>query len=126
MNEHLDTLIFFEKIPGTFSLYEAIRESICSKFDNVKVKVQKSQISFSNRYNFAFVSLPHRRKKGWPDICIILTFGLGYKLEHPRIMVATEPYPGRWTHHVIIQNKDEIDDQIMEWLSEAYHFSMNK
>ena len=126
MDEHMEALIFFEKMPGAFPLYEMIRGLICSEFDNVKVRVQKTQISFSNRYNFAFVSLPNRRIKGHPDVYIILTFGLGRRLEHPRVAIATEPYPGRWTHHIIIQGKDEIDDQIVAWLNEAYHFSMIK
>ena len=126
MDEHIEALIFFEKMPGAFALYETIRELICSEFDNVTVRVQKTQISFSNRYNFAFVSLPNRRIKERPDVYVILTLGLGHRLEHPRIAIATEPYPGRWTHHIIIQGKDEIDDQIVEWLNEAYHFSMIK
>jgi len=126
MREQIDTLFFFEKMPEMQPIYEAVLDFICREFNEVTVKVQKTQISFSNRYGFAYVSLPHRRKKGCPDLCIILTFGLGYKMEHPRIMVATEPYPGRWTHHVVIQSENEIDDQIMEWLREAYHFSMIK
>jgi len=64
--------------------------------------------------------------KGRPGIYIILSFGLNRKENHPRIAQSTEPYPGRWTHHVILQNQDEIDDQIIEWLSEAYHFAMIK
>ena len=47
MDEHLETIIFFERMPGTLHLYEAVRGWICSEFDNVKVRVQKSQISLS-------------------------------------------------------------------------------
>jgi len=126
MDEYTDALMFFDRLPGTFPLYEAVRGWICSEFDDVKVRVQKSQISFNNRHLFTCVSLPVRKKKGWPEVCIILTLGLGHKIEDPRVAVATEPYPGRWTHHVLIQSPDEIDGQIKEWLREAYHFSMNK
>ena len=44
----------------------------------------------------------------------------------PRIVESTEPYPGRWTHHVIIQNADEVDEQVKEWIREAYHFANTK
>lgn len=30
--------------------------------------------------------------------------------------MATEPYPDRWTHHVLIPEQSEIDDELMEWI----------
>ena len=121
-----DYLFFFSEKPEAMPLYETIRDFILSEFDDVTINVQKTQISFSNRYGFAFVSLPYRKVKGRPDVNIILTFGLGYWLDHPRIMVSVEPYPGRWTHHVIIQSVYEVDTEIKEWISEAYHFAKTK
>lgn len=122
----IDVLMFFERIPGTFPLYAAVLNLISTEFEGVTIKVQKTQISFSNRYNFAFVSLPARTWKDRPAVCVILTFGLNRKLGDARIFRAVEPYPGRWTHHVILQNEEEIDDQVKEWLHEAYDFSLNK
>lgn len=121
-----DEIVFFESMPEALPLYEAIRDMICRDLKNVEVIVQKSQISFSNRHNFAFVWLPIRKMKGRPDIYVVLSFGLNRKMEDPRIVESTEPYPGRWTHHVLIQSKDDVDDQIKEWLREAYHFANEK
>lgn len=56
----------------------------------------------------------------------MVTFGLGHKVESPRIDVATEPYPGRWTHHVLIGEPDEVDDELMAWVREAAEFSAAK
>jgi len=123
---NIDEITFFDKMPDALPLYEAVRNLICSEFERVAIKVQKTQITFSNKYGFAFVSLPYRRVKGRPDVYIIFTLGLSYRLEHPRIMEATEPYPGRWTHHIIIQNVDEVDSEIKEWVAEAYSFAMIK
>jgi len=120
------TFSFFDKMPGAIPLYEAIREWICLELGNVTVRVQKTQIAFANRHQFAFVSLPFRKRKGWPEVCVILTFGLGRRVEHPRIVEAVEPYPGRWTHHVIIQDMNEADDEVKEWLREAYWFADGK
>ena len=122
----IEYLPFFDKQPETFPLYEAVREMICAAFDNVTVKVQKSQIVFAGRRNFACVWLPPRKIKGRPEVYIILTFGLGDRLEHPRFVESVEPHPGRWTHHVIIQSTEEVDAQIQEWLREAYDFANNK
>lgn len=121
-----DKLLFFDKMPQAMPLYEAFEARILKECENVGIKVSKTQISFKNKYNFAFVSLPIRRRKGWPEICIIVTFGLSHKVELPRIMQAVEPYPNRWTHHVIVEETEEIDQELMEWIKEAYIFSLMK
>ena len=56
----------------------------------------------------------------------MVTFGLGHKVESPRIDVATEPYPGRWTHHVLIGGPEEVDDELMAWVRAAAEFSAAK
>ena len=55
-----------------------------------------------------------------------VTFGLGYGQESPRIDVSTEPYPGRWTHHVMVGCVEEIDEELMDWIKEAAEFSAGK
>jgi len=121
-----DHAAFFIQAPEAFPIYERIRETIYSALEGVSLKVQKTQISFSNRHVFAVVSLPQRRTMGRPHTGVILTLGLGYRLEDPRVMAATEPYPRRWTHHVLIHSVGDVDAQIKEWLSEAYHFANAK
>ena len=122
-----DELFFFDEKPAAIPLYEAFAKRLLAEIDNVTVKVQKTQISFSNRYNFAFVSLlPVRKAKERPEAWITVTFGLRYKKESPRIDVASEPYPNRWTHHMLISSVDEIDDELMGWIKEAAAFSAGK
>ena len=122
-----DGLFFFDEKPAAIPLYEAFAKRILAEIDNVTVKVQKTQISFSNKYYFAFVSLlPVRKAKERPETWITVTFGLRYKKESPRIDVASEPYPNRWTHHMLISSVDEIDDELMGWIKEAAAFSTGK
>ena len=47
-------------------------------------------------------------------------------MEDPRIAVAVEPYPRRWTHHVLLSRPEEVDGQLLDWLREAYVFSQCK
>jgi len=117
-------IFFFNKIPEALPLYEAVRNAIYSEFEYVSIKVQKTQITFSNKHGFAFVS--YRKIKGCTGAYIIFTLGLNRRLEHPRVLVATEPYPGRWTHHIIIQSEGEVDAELKEWIAEAYFFAMMK
>ena len=122
-----DELFFFNEKPAALPLYEAFAQRIFAEIDNVTVKVQKTQISFSNRHNFAFVSfLPARKAKDRPKTYITVTFGLRYKKESPRIDAASEPYPNRWTHHMLISSEEEIDDELMGWIKEAAEFSASK
>ena len=122
-----DELFFFDEKPAALPLYEAFAKRLLVEIDDVTVNVRKTQISFSNRYNFAFVSLlPVRKAKARPETYITVTFGLRYKKESPRIDIATEPYPNRWTHHMLISSVDEIDDELMGWIKEAAAFSAGK
>ncbi len=122
-----DELFFFNEKPVGLPLYELFAQRLLAKIDNVTVKVQKTQISFSNKHSFAFVSfLPVRKAKGRPKTYITVTFGLQYRKESPRIDAASEPYPNRWTHHILISSVEEIDDELMGWIKEAAEFSAGK
>ena len=108
-------------------MYEKLEEQILAGIPDVKIKVAKTQITFANKRGFAFVSFnPCRRAKERPAVWMTVTFGLGYRKESPRIDVATEPYPGRWTHHVMVGSAEEIDEELMEWIREAAAFSAGK
>ena len=96
-----DILFYFDGKPRELALYQALFHRLETAFPDASARVQKSQISFYGRHLFAMASLPARRKKDWPRECILVTFGLPCRVDLPRIAVATEPYPGRWTHHVV-------------------------
>ena len=101
-------------------------ERLDRRLPQTAVRVQKSQISFYGRHLFAAASVPVRRKKGWPEHCLMVTFGLFDRLESPRIAVAVEPYPNRWTHHVLVTGEEELDEELLGWLEAAYQCSEQK
>ena len=107
-------------------LYNTLFRRMEEIFSDASVKVQKSQISFYGRHLFSAVSLPLRRKKNWPEHCIVVTIGLSHPLESPRTAVSMEPYPGRWTNHVLISEAAQIDEELLEWLKEAWVFAESK
>ena len=121
-----DLLRFFSGKSLELALYQALLRHMEAEFPDASVKVQKSQISFYGRHLFAAVSLPVRRKKTWPERCIVVTVGLPAPLESPRVAVAVEPYPGRWTHHILISEEAQIDGELLEWLKEAWVFAQSK
>ena len=121
-----DVLFFFDGRPAERALYQALVQAMEARFPETAVKVQKSQISFYHRHLFAAASLPLRRRKEWPRECLLVTFGLSRRLPSPRIAVAVEPYPNRWTHHVVVAREEEIDGELLDWLAEAYDFAAAK
>lgn len=121
-----DLLFFFDGKPRELALYQHLETQMELLVPEASVKVQKSQISFYGRHLFAAASLPLRRRKTWPEECILVTFGLGYRLDSPRIAAAAEPYPGRWTHHVVVSQEEQVDGELLDWIREAYAFSRSK
>ena len=121
-----DVLRYFSANPMEQALYEALVRQMDACMPEVSVKVQKSQISFYDRHLFAAASIPLRRRKDWPKTCLLVTFGLSRRVEDPRIAVAVEPYPNRWTHHIIVGSIEGIDEELLAWLKEAADFSNSK
>ena len=121
-----DVLFFFDVHPAELALYEALFRAMEQAFPKGRVKVQKTQISFYGRHLFAAASLPVRRRKDWPKICLVVTLGLGYRLDSPRVAAASEPYPGRWTHHILVSEEGQIDGELMGWLRAAWDFGESK
>ena len=122
-----DILFFFGERMEALPMCERLEEGFLTGIPNVKIKVAKTQITFANKRGFAFVSFnPCRRAKERPPVWMTVTFGLCYRKEFPRIDVATEPYPGRWTHHLMVGSVDEIDEELLGWIQEAADFSDTK
>ena len=121
-----DEVFFFRPMSQMFPLYRLFRDNLEHMHPDVTVKVGKTQISLRNRHVFATVSLPWRRVKGWPSEYLLLSLGLPYRKEHPRIALSVEPYPNRWTHHILLTQPSDLDDTLMDWVEEAYQFALTK
>ena len=121
-----DILYFFDGKPHALELYILLEERICAELPDVTVKVQKSMITFANRYGFAFASHPKRKAEGYGKDYLIVSFGLEHSMGSPRLIASSEPYPNRWTHHAAVFAPGEIDGELMGWIREAYAFSASK
>lgn len=122
-----DILLFFDEHQTALPLYEAFASEMADRFPESKIKVQKTQITFSNRHVYACVSFLRVKKKAeLPDSYFVLTLGLPYPLDSARVAVKTEPYPGRWTTHLIISKMSELDKELFSWVGQAYDFSEKK
>ena len=122
-----ETLLFFCGHEEVLPLYERFEELLRSSFPEVNKRVQKTQITFFNRHVFACVSFTRVKKKSeLPDGYLVVTLGLPAPLDSERITVKSEPYPGRWTHHIVISKPEDLDGELLSWVQEAYGFSNAK
>ena len=122
-----EILFFFNEHMDTLPLYQRLETLILEQIPDVRIKVSKTQIGFFNKRGFAFVSFnPCRRAKDRPETWMTVTFGLAFRVDNPRIDVATEPYPNRWTHHVTVSRVEDMDGQLLGWIREAAVFSASK
>ena len=51
---------------------------------------------------------------------VALSFSLPHRVTHPRIVRKVEQYGGRYYHVVNVRGPEDLDDDILGWLTEAY------
>ena len=113
---------FFLERPQEETLWNVFSKRCAEKLGPYKVKVNKTQLSLFSGCMFACVSHPRSKKLQG----IVVTFGLPFKAESPRIWQAAQPYSGRWTHHVLVSAPEQIDEELLNWLSAAQAFAQKK
>ena len=122
-----DTMFFFDRHQAVYPLYACFQEKLLARFPESQIKVQKSQISYYNRHLYACVSfLKVKKKAELPEDYFVLTLGLSAPLESDRVAVKTEPYPGRWTTHFVISSPADLDEELFNWIEQAYNFAQGK
>ncbi len=119
-----DTLMFFDQHMDVLPLYQEFEEFLFDSFPMVNKRVQKTQITFSNRHVFACVSFARvKRKDELPIGYMVITLGLPAPLDSERVAAKTEAYPGRWTHHIVVSTPEELDEELLSWIITAYTFA---
>lgn len=118
-----DLMQFFDRREREYALCQAFIRQVLDACPDTHIRVQKTQITLENRHGFAFVSLPRRKVK---EPTIVVTLGLSHRVSSPRIWQAVEPYPNRWTHHVLVSDEGQLDGELLGWVKEAAAFAAVK
>ena len=122
-----DTLFFLDRHQAVYPLYVCFQEKLLARFPESRIKVRRTQISYYNRHLYACVSfLKVKKKAELPEDYFVLTLGLSAPLESDRVAVKTEPYPGRWTTHFVISSPADLDEELFDWIEQAYNFAQAK
>lgn len=116
-DSHLEALpLYAEFLCGVRRICPAVQEKVC-----------KTQISLSCGRVFACASfLRVLPKAKLPPASFVLTLGLPAPLLSPRVAARTEAYPGRWTHHIVLSRREDLDAELFSWVCQALDFAQKK
>ena len=107
----------FHGFPESLAICHAVREAVCTIGD-ATMRVTKSQVAFRRRRGFAFVWRPGQYVTS--DVPAVLSIALPRELESARFKEVVHPSPKVWMHHIELRAATDVDDQILEWLTESY------
>lgn len=119
MARHEALARFFEGQDAAATLFESIHHVIDATGPST-MRITKSQIAFSRRRAFAWVWTPGRYLRAGSSAPVVLSLALPRRDSSPRWKEVVEPSHGRWMHHLEIHGADDVDDEVRNWLFEAW------
>lgn len=108
IDEYFETGPPFER-----AIFERVRDHLRTLDPDIWFEPVSVGIFFKRRSTF--VSL--RTMTKW----IAVSFSLDRKLEHGRLSRKVVAHGSRFFHVVNVGSADEIDDELLDWLSQAWH-----
>ncbi len=112
---------FFDSSPGMEPVFEALRQTVFSVCPGVSVRRGATQLGFYAPSPFLAVWLPIRKNtRGRPPEYLIVSLFTTQRIDSPRIESIVAPYPNRWTHHIILSDAAQIDDELVSLIRRAY------
>jgi len=108
--------LFRRSKPGIRVLYDHLIESV-SEFGQLDIRVGPYNISIRSISTFMSV-IPEKDH-------LTIGFIRGEALDEFPVHQAYQQSSKRWSNHVKIESEDEIDEQLITWLRDAYNISLD-
>lgn len=106
--------IFDGKSQAVRDLYSLLVDEL-NELGPVKEINKAISISFENRRPFASVLIRNRSIK--------LVLRTQYRIANQRILSVDRVNDKSFDHTILLDSRNDIDDELMKWLGEAYHSS---
>ena len=113
-NTYLTQDIFDGKSQAVRDLYELLVDEL-NKLGPVHEIKRAISISFENRKPFASALIRYRSIK--------LVLRTRHRIANPRILSTEHIANHSFDHTVLLESKNDIDEELLEWLGEAYQSS---
>lgn len=105
---------FEDKDPALKAAYDSLITAL-KTFGPINESPKQTSIHLEKNSGFAGV---HPRKSAFN-----LEFRTDYKIDDPRITRTQQLSTRRFEHTVKIQTPDDVDEQLLKWLKDAYDLS---
>ncbi len=108
---------FFGGFPDGLALFDAVRAAVetIGAFD---LRVTTSQIAFRRGRGFAYVWRPGQYVHS--EVPAVLSIVLPREVSSHRFKSVARPSTTVWMHHLELFRTSQIDDEVRNWLTEAY------
>ena len=101
--------------PLVATLFEQFVEFVDNCGETI-IEATRTSVSFKSPGLFAVVLFQNKGLK--------VTFWLPRRINHPRITRSEAITPQEYVHYLSITSLDDLDQQLGNWLCEAYAYSM--
>lgn len=108
---------FFTGHPDGQAVATAVARAV-DTLGRAEVRVSRSQVAFRRRTGFAYLWRPGQYLSS--DVPAVLSIVLPRELASDRWKEVVHPASRVWMHHLELRGPDEVDDELREWLAEAY------
>ncbi len=108
---------FFAGNPTAYATFAKVHSTL-GRLGPFDVRVSKSQVAFRRSRGFAYLWMPGPYLSS-PKADVVLSIALKRREASKRFKEVAHPAPGRWMHHLEIQDPGDIDDEVTGWLREA-------
>jgi len=109
-----DQDLFDGKSQAARDLYDLLVDEL-NKLGPVQEVKKAMSISLENRRPFASVLIRNRSLK--------LVLRTQHRISNPRILSVDRVAYKSYDHTIVLDSKNDIDDELIKWLGEAYHSS---
>lgn len=107
----------FAGFPRTLAVCRAVGSAVATVGD-ATVGVTRSQVAFRRRRGFAWVWRPGQYVRS--EVPAVLSVALPRELGSDRFKEVVHPSPRVWMHHLELHEPEEVDDEVVSWLAEAW------
>jgi hypothetical protein len=111
---------FFAGHPRGLAVYAAVARAV-EALGPAEVTVTKSQIAVRRRRGFAYVWRPGQYVTS--DVPAVLSLALPHELTSARFKQVVHPSARVWMHHLELDDPGQVDDEVCEWLRQAYELA---
>lgn len=108
---------FFRDHPDAAAVATAV-ETVLDTLGPHDVRVSRSQVAFRRRRGFAYLWRPGQYVRS--DVPVVLSVALPYESTSSRWKSVVHPTSGWWMHHLELELPSEVDDEVADWLAQAW------